>query len=245
MTDYELMKLCVRFDFGCSNVTAKSVLCALASWYVEGASGKGCAWRPVRKLAVDASCDRNSISPAIKWLEEKQIIKTIKTPGKATYYTFNLELLASGSLQPCRDPIPVWDSMPEDVKKGGKPIRDSLPVPCRNPRPLPIRDSIPEPCRDSIPKKNQEKELEKELEKRPAVQEPIAWVTLDAYKGQMNKWIRHLVSMAPAKLVAARKFPDGRGGIDYQRFASELYANEDVFKEFEPWLMVLRDMGRI
>ena len=92
MDGFDLTKLCIQFDFGCSNAVAKSVLVALASHYNED---NGKVWPGAEVLCREASCHRNSLFNAIKWLRENNLIETKRTWG-GNVYKFNLELISRG-----------------------------------------------------------------------------------------------------------------------------------------------------
>lgn len=94
MDGFELTKLCIQFDFGSSNAVAKSVLVALASHYNED---NGKVWPGADALCREASCHRNSLFNAIKWLRDNGLVEAKRTWG-GNVYKFNVELIRRGYL---------------------------------------------------------------------------------------------------------------------------------------------------
>ena len=95
MTGYELIKLCICFDFGRSHAVAKSTLVGLASFYNEQSDA---VWPSESSLRSRVSAQREAMFKAIAWLEEMGLISVSRCRGKGNYYTFNTELLKSGRL---------------------------------------------------------------------------------------------------------------------------------------------------
>ena len=95
LKDYELIKLCACFEFGCSNGSAKAALCGLASFYTTGDEFIS---EPVAKLAARSCLQTHTLLSALKWLEEKGVIFTDKCNGRRTRYVINEEALASGTI---------------------------------------------------------------------------------------------------------------------------------------------------
>ena len=96
MKGFDLVKLCIAFDFGETNAVAKAVLIALASFYNENNDG---VWPGEKDLLPLASCERRALFRAIKWLEEVELITVERFFGKGNHYRFNEELLLKGNFQ--------------------------------------------------------------------------------------------------------------------------------------------------
>ena len=96
MKGFDLVKLCIKFDFGETNSVAKSVLVALASFYNEDNDG---VWPGEKDLLPLASCERRALFRAIKWLEEVELITVERFVGKGNHYRFNEDLLLKGNFQ--------------------------------------------------------------------------------------------------------------------------------------------------
>ena len=96
MKGFDLVKLCIKFDFGETNAVAKAVLVALASFYNEDNDG---VWPGEKDLLPLASCERRALFRAIKWLEEVELITVERFVGKGNHYRFNEDLLLKGNFQ--------------------------------------------------------------------------------------------------------------------------------------------------
>lgn len=113
MTGYELIKLCICFDFGRSNAVAKSTLTALASFYNEQSE---VVWPSEASLHSRTSAQREAMFKAIAWLEDVGLISVTRCRGKGNVYTFNLRLLKIGCLpQTCHESTTRHESMTPPV----------------------------------------------------------------------------------------------------------------------------------
>lgn len=222
MTDFELMKLCMRFDFGCANSTAKSLLCALASWYVETPDGDGYAWRPVRKLAIDAACDRHSIAPGVQWLVDKGLIFVQKGHGKSTIYRFNIPLIERGAFEVVRKTAPAQEC--EEV------VRKSAPEVVQKTTPLVVRKSAPEVVRKSAPKKNQEKTLEKTEKKSAHGSGDSCMKHGDFSNDDFYKFAQVVFRSANLTKQVEPRWLTREGKLMVEQFATALYVDERVFE---------------
>ncbi len=125
MKGFDLVKLCIAFDFGETNAVAKAVLIALASFYNENNDG---VWPGEKDLLPLASCERRALFRAIKWLEEVELITVERFFGKGNHYRFNEELLLKGNFQKVtgyqnvtgyqKVTAPVTKKQPQQLPKG-------------------------------------------------------------------------------------------------------------------------------
>jgi hypothetical protein len=97
MTGYELISLCIKFDFGCTKAAAKAVLVALASFYNEERNG---SWPGQKDLISRSACERKTVMSSVQWLEERQIIFVDRVVGNGNFYRFNFDLLMCGLASP-------------------------------------------------------------------------------------------------------------------------------------------------